>query len=190
MAKKAAPKAAPAPVDKVPTPAPTKKYTVVGKNPNPPAQKPVDSRLQPERNVGPGSGLHQRIVAESGVHDFMFGGPAMGPKDNGTGNKAMGALPGGAQVRKNGEVVKFSGSEKSKPAFKDVEPNAIKLSQMVDNHRREVSSDQRDSGAPAKAWSSGGTKMIDSGMRDDTPTRYLNAPVRTWIDESIKIKKD
>lgn len=179
-------------VEKIPTPPPTKKYVVKNDNPNPAKPEPQDSRLTASRNVGPGSPLHQQILAESGVADYMFGKHgAMGPKDNGTHH--MGPLPGSAIVRKNHEVVQYQGAVgriDNEPAFKGAEPNEIKLAQMVDNRERETVTDQRDSGAPAKNTAAGGTRMVDLGMRDYTPLRYQNAPVRTWVDESIKIKKD
>jgi hypothetical protein len=178
--------------EKVPTPAPTKKYALKNENPTPPPASKQDARVVADRNVGPGSSLHQRVIAENGLAQFMFGGPAMGPKDNGT--HGMGPLPGSAAVRKNGEVVQYQGAVgriDNDPAFKGAEPNEIKLAQMQDNREKETISDHRDSGAPAKAWVGGGsTKMVDAGMRMDTPLRYQNAPVRTWVDESIKLKKD
>lgn len=150
---------------------------------------PVDPRLVPDRNVGPGSTLHERIVAEAGVADYMFGKHgAMGPKDNGT--HAMGPLPGAAKVKKSGEVEMYFGAVgriDNNPAYKGAEPNEIKLAQMQDNRERETVSDQRDSGMPSKSGAAGGTKLQDMGFREVTPLRYQNAPVRTWIDESIKL---
>lgn len=156
------------------------------------ARKKVDPRLKASRDVGPGSTLHQRILAEGASQNYMFGPHgAMGPKDSGT--MGMGPLPGTAVVRKNQEVVHYSGAVgriDNDPEFKGAEPNEIKLAQLVDNREKETISDQRDSGAPAKNTAAGGTRMVDLGMRDYTPLRYQNAPVRTWVDESIKIKKD
>jgi hypothetical protein len=151
--------------------------------------------LKASRDVGPGSTLHQSIIAQQANDRYMFGGRAIGPGDSGTHRE--GPLPGGARVIKSGEnkgkVVKYYGAVgriDNEPDFKNVDPNAITLAQMQVNAERETLSDQRDHGAPSKSGASGGTKLQDMGFREVTPLRYQNAPVRTWIDESIKIKKD
>lgn len=149
------------------------------------ARKKLDPRLKAARDAGPSA--HEQVEGEKALQNYMFGPHgAMGPKDNGTHH--MGVLPGGF---KGGEH--FSGAVgriDNEPVFKGADPNEIRLAQMVDNRRRETVSDQRDSGAPSKMTAAGGVRMIDAGMRDYVPLRYQNAPVRTWVDESIKIKKD
>ena len=156
------------------------------------ARKKVDARIKASRDIGPGSTLHQRIIAEQAVQNYMFGPHgAMGHKDSGT--MAMGPLPGSAIVRQNREVVKYFGAVgriDNDPEFKGAEPNEIKLAQMEVNREAETATMQRDTGGASKMAAAGGIKMGDLGMRDYTPLRYQNAPVRTWVDESIKIKKD
>jgi len=156
------------------------------------ARKKVDPRITASRDVGPGSSLHQKIAAERAAQDYMFGPHgAMGPKDNGT--RAMGPLPGSARVDKAGTVHQYFGAVgriDNEPAFKGAEPNEIKLAQMVQNREGETLAMHRDTGGASKSAAAGGTKLVDVGMRDYVPLRYQNAPVRTWVDESIKIKKD
>jgi len=208
--------AAPEPIKRDPTPDPVKSYTMVNDNPNPPEPMGMDPRVAAqERSLGTGSSLHRRILGEHAFHSYMFGRRAVGVGDSGVATGGGGPLPGGAIVRRNGEVVKFSGAPArtdyglvsdlsgnqgqagprvthvpgSEPSFAGAEPNEIRLAQEMVNRQREIESMMRDSGAPGKG-AGGNTKMNDVGMRDDTPTSLQNAPVRSWIDESIKLKKD
>lgn len=169
------------------------KITARSKKQAEPAPVARSTKPVPPAKRGVERTAHQAIGALKQDNRFMLGVPDMGVRDPGTSTKGN-PLPGGASMDKMGRVETFGGqfhAPKVAPEFMGAEPNDIRLAQMVVNHDSAMVGMQRDTGTASKMAAGGGTRMKDQGTLGSTnlPTQTWGGPVKSYVDESIKIKK-